>query len=117
MLSPGQLIARLELDDPAAVRRAEPFTGSFPELGPPVVESEGVAHRFHSAVEAAENMMAGYHNSPDAGGWGRERARWFGEARREGGKAANVRETVRALNCLRDAAACWTGWHMHACWA
>ncbi|KAL4859471.1 Acetyl-CoA carboxylase 1 [Chlorella vulgaris] len=66
VLSPGQLIARLELDDPAAVRRAEPFTGSFPELGPPVVESEGVAHRFHSAVEAAENMMAGYHNSPDA---------------------------------------------------
>ncbi|PSC75189.1 acetyl-carboxylase 1-like [Micractinium conductrix] len=66
VLSPGQLIARLDLDDPAAVRRAEPYTGSFPELGPPVVESEGVGARFRAAVEAANNMLAGYHNSPDA---------------------------------------------------
>ncbi|EFN59405.1 hypothetical protein CHLNCDRAFT_56737 [Chlorella variabilis] len=66
VLTPGQLIARLDLDDPAAVRKAEPFTGSFPELGPPVVENKGVAHRFRAALEAADNIMAGYHNSPDA---------------------------------------------------
>ncbi|PRW58200.1 acetyl- carboxylase 1-like isoform A [Chlorella sorokiniana] len=66
VLAPGQLIATLELDDPAAVRRAEPFLGSFPELGPPVVESEGVGHRFRVASEAAHNIMAGYHNNPDA---------------------------------------------------
>ncbi|KAL4426359.1 hypothetical protein ABPG77_004653 [Micractinium sp. CCAP 211/92] len=66
VLSPGQLIARLELDDPAAVRRAEPCQGSFPELGPPVVESDGVAHRFRAALEGATNIMAGYHNSLDS---------------------------------------------------
>ena len=54
---------------PRRERRAEPFTGSFPELGPPVVENKGVAHRFRAALEAADNIMAGYHNSPDAGGW------------------------------------------------
>jgi len=48
--------------------RAEPYRGSFPELGPPVVESEGVGHRFRAALEAADNIMAGYHNSPEAGG-------------------------------------------------
>ena len=52
---------------PPARRRAEPFTGSFPDLGPPQVASEGVAHRFKAALEAAEAVMAGYHNSPDAG--------------------------------------------------
>lgn len=134
MLAPGLLIATLELDDPAAVRRwvlwgryrrrlcmhacsrvrcssshgslpclpsccvpapaslpslpshrrAEPFTGAFPELGPPVVESEGVGHRFRVASEAAANIMAGYHNSPDTGGtggWGWCRGRresWMG---------------------------------------
>ena len=30
----GELIARLDLDDPSAVRKAEPFHGSFPILGP-----------------------------------------------------------------------------------
>ncbi len=47
--------------------RAEPYQGSFPELGPPVVESEGVAHRFRAALEGATNIMAGYHNSLDSG--------------------------------------------------
>ena len=28
---------------------------------------QGVAHRFKAALEAAEAVMAGYHNSPDAG--------------------------------------------------
>lgn len=33
-----------------------------------MVESEGVGHRFRVASEAAHNIMAGYHNNPDAGG-------------------------------------------------
>lgn len=47
--------------------RAEPFRGSFPDLGPPVVESEGIVHRFRTALEGATNIMAGYHNSLEAG--------------------------------------------------
>ena len=67
VLVPGQLIARLDLDDPAAVRRAEPFTGTWPEhLGPPVVEADGVGHRFHAAHEASRNIMAGYQNNVES---------------------------------------------------
>jgi acetyl-CoA carboxylase/biotin carboxylase 1 len=65
VLAPGQLIARLDLDDPAAVRRAEPFTGTWPELGPPVVAPDGIGHLFTAAHEAAVNIMAGYHNNVD----------------------------------------------------
>lgn len=65
VLVPGQLIAKLDLDDPAAVRRAEPFVGTWPELGPPVIQSEGVGHKFHAAHEAAVNVMAGYQNNVD----------------------------------------------------
>jgi hypothetical protein len=43
----------------ATTRRAEAYEGSFPELGPPVVESDGVAHKFTKAYEAAKNIMAG----------------------------------------------------------
>ena len=50
--------------------RAEPFTGAFPELGPPVVEGEGVAARYKAALEGAANILAGYHNDPDAGAAG-----------------------------------------------
>ena len=61
---------------PDLVCRAQPFTGCFPEAGPPVVEGEGVGHRFKAALEAAENIMAGYHNSPDTGGWHGAVCRW-----------------------------------------
>ncbi|KAL4525084.1 hypothetical protein Ndes2526A_g07171 [Nannochloris sp. 'desiccata'] len=65
VLAPGQLIARLDLDDPAAVRRAQPFTGTWPELGPPVVAPDGIGHLFTAAHEAAVNIMSGYHNDLD----------------------------------------------------
>ncbi len=41
--------------------RAEPFTGDFPEMGPPLVHSESVGQRFKLALEAARNMLAGEH--------------------------------------------------------
>eukprot|EP00887_Chlorella_sp_A99_P005434 scaffold1.g5434.t1 len=66
VLAPGLLIASLDLDDPGAVRRAELFTGSFPSLGPPLVASESVSHRFRAALEGARNILAGYHNPVDA---------------------------------------------------
>eukprot|EP00200_Dunaliella_tertiolecta_P012627 CAMPEP_0202373002 /NCGR_PEP_ID=MMETSP1127-20130417/4091_1 /ASSEMBLY_ACC=CAM_ASM_000462 /TAXON_ID=3047 /ORGANISM="Dunaliella tertiolecta, Strain CCMP1320" /LENGTH=2753 /DNA_ID=CAMNT_0048969731 /DNA_START=204 /DNA_END=8465 /DNA_ORIENTATION=+ len=60
VLGAGDLIARLELDDPNAVVRAEPFKGGFPDLGPPVVPSQRVDSRLAAAVDAARNVLAGY---------------------------------------------------------
>ena len=59
ILASGDLIARLELDDPAAVLPAVPYTGNFPELGPPLVHSQGIDHRFKEAYAAAKMIMAG----------------------------------------------------------
>ena len=67
VLAPGQLIACLDLDDPASVRRAEPFHGTWPtSLGPPVIEPDGVGHRFKAAHETAQNILAGYLNDVDS---------------------------------------------------
>lgn len=59
LLAAGDLIARLELDNPAAVTRAAPFAGAFPPLAPPVLESEGVDAWFTGALQAAQMVMAG----------------------------------------------------------
>ena len=59
MINSGDLIARLELDDPGAVTAAVPYPGGFPELGPPLVHSQGVDHRFKEAYAAAKMIMAG----------------------------------------------------------
>lgn len=37
VVAAGDLLARLALDDGAAVARIEPYPGAFPELGPPQV--------------------------------------------------------------------------------
>lgn len=58
-LSSGQDLGHLELDDPLAVVRAERFTGTFPELGPPVLPSSRPDHRLHTALEAAQHTLAG----------------------------------------------------------
>lgn len=59
VMNSGDLIATMELDDPEAITKATPYTGSFPELGPPIVHSEGVDHRFKEAYTACKNVMAG----------------------------------------------------------
>ena len=43
-----------------AVKRAQPFTGRFPELGPPLIQSQRVDHRFQAAKEGASAVLAGY---------------------------------------------------------
>ncbi|XP_043810179.1 LOW QUALITY PROTEIN: acetyl-CoA carboxylase 1 [Manihot esculenta] len=59
----GELIARLDLDDPSAVRKAEPFHGSFPVLGPPTAISGKVHQRCAASLNAARMILAGYdHN-------------------------------------------------------
>ena len=59
VLNPGDLIATLDLDDPEAVTKAEPYAGGFPELGPPQVYSSGVDHRFNRSLEDARMILAG----------------------------------------------------------
>nr|ASZ00207.1 acetyl-CoA carboxylase 2 [Geranium maderense] len=61
----GELIARLELDDPSAVRKAEPFHGSFPALGPPTAISDKVNQRCATSLNAARMILAGYEHNID----------------------------------------------------
>ncbi|KAG7973943.1 hypothetical protein I3843_06G021300 [Carya illinoinensis] len=59
----GELIARLDLDDPSAVRKAEPFHGSFPILGPPTAISGKVHQRCAASLNAAQMILAGYEHN------------------------------------------------------
>ncbi|XP_051124639.1 acetyl-CoA carboxylase 1-like [Andrographis paniculata] len=61
----GALIARLDLDDPSAVRKAEPFHGGFPILGPPTAISDKVHQRCAASLNAARMIIAGYEHNID----------------------------------------------------
>ncbi|KVI07315.1 Acetyl-CoA carboxylase, central domain-containing protein [Cynara cardunculus var. scolymus] len=61
----GELIARLDLDDPSAVRKAEPFHGSFPVLGPPTAISDKVHQKCAATLSAARMILAGYDHDID----------------------------------------------------
>ncbi|KAK6940126.1 Carbamoyl-phosphate synthetase large subunit-like, ATP-binding domain [Dillenia turbinata] len=61
----GELLARLELDDPSAVRKAELFHGSFPILGPPTAISGKVHQRCAARLIAARMILAGYEHNID----------------------------------------------------
>ncbi|KAG8632982.1 acetyl-CoA carboxylase 1 [Manihot esculenta] len=61
----GELIARLDLDDPSAVRKAEPFHGSFPVLGPPTAISGKVHQKCAASLNAARMILAGYDHNID----------------------------------------------------
>lgn len=61
----GELIARLDLDDPSAVRKAELFHGSFPVLGPPTAVSGKVHQRCVASLNAAHMILAGYEHNID----------------------------------------------------
>nr|ASZ00204.1 acetyl-CoA carboxylase 2 [California macrophylla] len=61
----GELIARLELDDPSAITKAEPFHGIFPVLGPPTAISDKVHQRCAASLNAARMILAGYEHNID----------------------------------------------------
>lgn len=61
----GDFIARLDLDDPSAVRKAEPFHGNFPVLGPPTAISGKVHQRCAASLNAARMILAGYEHNID----------------------------------------------------
>lgn len=55
----------MDLDDPSAVRKAEPFHGSFPVLGPPTAVSGKVHQRCAASLNAARMILAGYEHNID----------------------------------------------------
>ena len=61
----GEHIASLELDDPSAVRKAEPFSGGFPVLVPPTTVSGKVHQRFAASSNAAQMILACYEHNID----------------------------------------------------
>ncbi|KAK1289084.1 Acetyl-CoA carboxylase 1 [Acorus calamus] len=61
----GDLIARLDLDDLSAVRKAEPFNGCFPVLGLPTAVSGKVHQRCAASLNAAQMILAGYEHNID----------------------------------------------------
>uniref|UniRef100_A0A0R0I2Q6 Lipoyl-binding domain-containing protein n=1 Tax=Glycine max TaxID=3847 RepID=A0A0R0I2Q6_SOYBN len=63
----GELIARLHLDDPSAIRKAEPFTGSFPVLGHPTAISGKVHHKCVASLNVARMILSGYDHNIDEG--------------------------------------------------
>ncbi|GBG75894.1 hypothetical protein CBR_g21136 [Chara braunii] len=61
----GDLVAVVELDDPSSVRKAMPFAGSLPRLGPPTPVPDKVHRRCAAAVSAARYVLDGYHQPID----------------------------------------------------
>lgn len=59
VMKAGDLIARLDLDDPASITQAQPFKEGFPEMGPPLVFSSTVNDRFKQALNAAQMIIQG----------------------------------------------------------
>ncbi|XP_078444869.1 acetyl-CoA carboxylase 1-like [Wolffia australiana] len=56
----GDLVGRLDLDDLSAVKKAEPYTGSFPPMGMPTAVSGKIHQRFSASLNAARMILAGY---------------------------------------------------------
>ncbi|XP_012247167.1 acetyl-CoA carboxylase isoform X3 [Bombus impatiens] len=59
ILEAGTLIARLELDDPSLVTKAQEYTGKFPETVAPAI-SEKLNHLHAEYRTALENTLGGY---------------------------------------------------------
>ncbi|KZV28923.1 hypothetical protein F511_13718 [Dorcoceras hygrometricum] len=61
----GELIARLELDDSAAIRTVKRFLDSFPVLRPPTSISGKLHQQFAASLNAARMVLAGYKHNID----------------------------------------------------
>ncbi|XP_071943409.1 acetyl-CoA carboxylase-like isoform X2 [Antedon mediterranea] len=60
VLDQGSIVARLELDDPSRVQRAQMYTGQFPAPQGPSVHGSKLHQVFQKAKEALDNIMNGY---------------------------------------------------------
>lgn len=56
----GDVLARLELDDPGKVRRAEIFTGNLPKFGDPQARGMRVHQQFERALKDVRLLLMGY---------------------------------------------------------
>eukprot|EP01116_Phalansterium_solitarium_P020509 TRINITY_DN6083_c0_g1_i2.p1 TRINITY_DN6083_c0_g1~~TRINITY_DN6083_c0_g1_i2.p1 ORF type:complete len:1954 (+),score=684.67 TRINITY_DN6083_c0_g1_i2:86-5863(+) len=63
VLELGDVVARLELDDPSKVRRAATYTGKLPAMKSPHVKSDKPHEQVREAVLAIQRAQAGYHCS------------------------------------------------------
>eukprot|EP01046_Picozoa_sp_COSAG06_P005952 COSAG06_NODE_272_length_18674_cov_18.029717_5_plen_2141_part_00 len=64
-LSVGDLIGRLTLDDPSKVKKATAFTGTLPEMRPPIVHGDKVHQLCRAAYRRLSMIMAGYQTMND----------------------------------------------------
>lgn len=62
----GDVVARLELDDPSKVRRAELFKGSLPFFGSPQALGSKPHQLFNSARDTVELLLRGFDADPQA---------------------------------------------------
>ncbi|KAJ3107045.1 acetyl-coenzyme-A carboxylase [Phlyctochytrium planicorne] len=65
VLATGDIIAKLELDDPSRARTAMPFNGELPALGPPQSFGDKTHHKFRMAVASIESILSGFEYSDD----------------------------------------------------
>ena len=60
VLDAGNIVARLDLDDPSRVQQAELFTGKLPTLQNPLNHGERLHQVFQRTRTELENLLAGY---------------------------------------------------------
>lgn len=60
VLSAGDVLARLDVDDSASVRKSVPCTTGFPVgLGPPLVVEKGVEQEYKHTLQLVDAVLAG----------------------------------------------------------
>jgi pyruvate/2-oxoglutarate dehydrogenase complex dihydrolipoamide acyltransferase (E2) component len=64
-LSSGDVVASLVLDDPDSVSKGRPFTGTWPRLAQPQVQSDGIQHLYKDAMGAVDMILAGFTGDVD----------------------------------------------------
>ncbi|KAI8815908.1 acetyl-CoA carboxylase [Fimicolochytrium jonesii] len=67
VLSAGEVIGSLTLDDPSKVRRATVFEGEFPKVGAPRVVGDKPHQRYEQAKQTVDGILDGYEFHGDIG--------------------------------------------------
>jgi acetyl-CoA carboxylase/biotin carboxylase 1 len=62
-VTPGQLIARIKLDDESSIKIAKVFTGQFPSMGPPMIVGKSSDQKYNDALQSLLLVLAGYEHA------------------------------------------------------
>ena len=62
-VAPGQLIARIKLDDESSIKIAELFKGKFPSMGPPMIVGSSTDQKYNDSLQSLLLILAGYKHS------------------------------------------------------